>query len=367
MQPALFGNIYNGKTVFITGHTGFKGSWLSLWLLKLGAKVIGYSIGTPTQPSHFDLLKLDINSITGDILNRKALESAIIKSKPDIVFHLAAQPIVKQSYENPVETFETNVMGTVNVLESCRLAEGVKAIVNVTSDKCYRNNEWEQGYKENDPLGGNDPYSASKGCAEIVGNSYRNSFFNLAKYGQTHATLLADARAGNVVGGGDWAKDRIVPDLMRSANKGESTFVRHPKATRPWQHVLEPLSGYLQLGWRLLEGKKEFADNWNFGPEDEAALSVQEIIHISQRYWDQIKYTVDESLQYVHEAKLLKLDSTKARKQLQWKSVWQSEKTFEKTIQWYKEYYSHNSIRSEQDLSDFVTDATAAFLPWTKI
>ncbi|KKS88721.1 MAG: CDP-glucose 4,6-dehydratase [Parcubacteria group bacterium GW2011_GWC1_43_11] len=362
----LFNNIYKGKKVLITGHTGFKGSWLSLWLSKLGARVIGYSMGIPTNPSHFELLHLNIISVFDDILNKERLLKTIETEKPDIVFHLAAQPLVIESYATPAKTLETNIIGTLNVLESCRKTKAVKAIINITSDKCYKNQEWARGYKEDDPMGGYDPYSASKGCAELIAHSYRNSFFNRNEYGNTHNVLLANVRAGNVVGGGDWAKDRLIPDIVKLANVGKCVIVRNPHATRPWQHVLEPLSGYLQLGWKLLEGKKEFSDNWNFGPKDDSSLAVSEIVERTKKHWDAVKYKIEKNASCFHEANFLKLDSTKARTKLKWKNVWDQDKTLEKTINWYKNYYDNKKILSENDLYDYIHDAKLISAGWAK-
>lgn len=360
----LFNDMYRGKSVLVTGHTGFKGSWFSLWLSKLGAEVVGYSKDIPTNPSHIELLSLDIASVTGDILDRKKLQEVIGQYEPEIVFHMAAQPIVRESYRNPLETFETNIIGTANVLEACRQNSCVKAIVNVTSDKCYQNNETGQAYKEVDPMGGYDPYSASKGCAELVANSYRNSFFNLDNYGKNHTVLLADARAGNVIGGGDWAKDRLIPDLVVAASKGEKVIIRSPKSVRPWQHVLEPLSGYLHLGWMLLEGKKEFADDWNFGPDEASVLTVQEVIASTKQHWDKIHHEVETESSGPHEAKLLTLDSTKARQQLNWRPVWKSSTTFAKTARWYKSYYGDGTVLSEDDLISYIEDAKKSGVAW---
>jgi CDP-glucose 4,6-dehydratase len=366
MVDDLFGNIYDGKKVLITGHTGFKGSWLALWLIKLGADVVGYSLEAPSDPSHFNLLKPRLSSVTDDILNKEKLSQTIKLHQPEIVFHLAAQALVRDSYARPVETFETNIMGTINVLESCRQSNSVKAIVNVTSDKCYQNNEWLWGYRENEPMGGHDPYSASKGAAELVANAYRRSFFNPDEYGKSHTTLLADVRTGNVIGGGDWAKDRLIPDIMRAASRGETVPIRSPRAIRPWQHVLEPLSGYLQIGQQLLAGKKEFADNWNFGPTEEATLTVLEVIEQSQKYWDKIKYELKEDKSSPHEASLLKLDSSKARLKLHWQSIWNNQTTFEKTINWYKWYYQDNKILTKKDLDDYIRDAKKVGASWVQ-
>ena len=350
----LFSGIYKNKTVLITGHTGFKGSWLALWLNQMGANVIGYSLKAPTIPNHFDLLNLDMVSIIGDIRDLGMLEEVFLKYKPDIVFHLAAQPLVRLSYKNPIETYETNVMGTLKVFEVCK-KHSVKAIVNITSDKAYKNNEWIWGYRENDQMGGYDPYSSSKGCAELLTSSYRNSYFNLDNYKNTHNTLLASCRAGNVIGGGDWAEDRIVPDIIRAVISGKKVKIRSPKSTRPWQHVLEPLSGYLFVGQKLLEGKKEFADAWNFGPNDENSITVKEVVEYIKQFWDKIDYEInDEAKNNLHEANLLKLDCSKAHTKLGWKAKWNSEITFEKTILWYKNYYEKNSAETVKDLNDYI-------------
>lgn len=253
----LFNSIYKDKNVLITGHTGFKGSWLTLWLSKMGANVIGYSIDTPTSPAHHEMINLNnIISIEGDILDTKKLEKVINEHSPDIIFHLAAQSLVRKSYKEPLKTFETNIMGTLNILEICRKSQNVKAIVNITSDKCYENKDDGKDYTESDPMGGKDPYSASKGGAEIVSNAYRYSFLNPDHYGEKHNILIANARAGNVIGGGDWAEDRLIPDIIRAVSNKKNVMIRNPKAIRPWQHVLESLNGYLLLGQKLLEGKK---------------------------------------------------------------------------------------------------------------
>jgi len=363
-MSSLFGGVYKGKRVFITGHSGFKGSWLSLWLTLLGAKVVGYSLGKPTKPNHFSLLKPRVKSIAGDVLDKKRLLSSIRKARPDIVFHLAAQPIVRRSYLNPVETLETNFMGTVNVLESCRKGSSVGAIVVVTSDKCYQNRELTRGYKETDPLGGDDPYSASKCCAEHVTESYRKSFFNVGTYGKDHSTLLASARAGNVIGGGDWAEDRLIPDIVRAANKGITTIVRNQHAVRPWQHVLEPLSGYLYLGAKLLAHEKEFADAWNFGPSKRSTLSVEEVVKVAKKHWGKIKYKVENPEFKPHETSVLMLDSTKSKNNLGWRGVWESKFAVEKTMHWYREFYENKKVVTRQDLDLYIKDAKQALLPW---
>lgn len=353
----MFSDIYKQKNVLVTGHTGFKGSWLILWLLRLGARVTGYSLEPPTQPNHFELHRLDIRSVIGDIRDEDHLNRAFAEERPDIVFHLAAQPIVRASYADPVGTFTTNVMGTVNVLEAARRTPSVRAIVNVTSDKCYENVEKRTGYKEGDPLGGYDPYSASKGCAEIVTGCWRNSFFK-------PAVIVASARAGNVIGGGDWAADRLVPDIMRAAAAGETVRIRNPRAIRAWQHVLEPLSGYLFLGQRLLEGKAEFAEAWNFGPDAQGNVSVGHIVGEIQRLWPKVTFRVDEDPTRSHEAQVLMLDATKAAGQLHWKPVWDTTRTVEKTVAWYRSYYESGMTESEGHLRDYINDASLKGIEW---
>ena len=360
----LFNGIYNNKTVLVTGHTGFKGSWLCFWLIQMGAKVIGYSLEPPTSPNHFELLNLDMVSVIGDIRDSDKLNAVFAQYQPEIVFHLAAQPLVRLSYKEPVETFETNVIGTLKVFEACRNTKSVRAIVNITSDKCYENKEWVWGYRENDPMGGYDPYSASKGCAELVTSSYRNSFFNVNEYGKSHNVLLASCRAGNVIGGGDWAKDRLMTDIMVAVSEGKKVVIRNPRATRPWQHVLEPLSGYLMLGQKLLEGKKEFAQAWNFGPGEQGAITVKEVVENIKKYWDKIDYEINQDVDQPHEAGLLKLDCSKAYMLLKWRDVWDSDTTFKKTVNWYKNYYEKDKILTEEDLSSYIADAREKGIEW---
>lgn len=349
----MFGTIYRSKKVLLTGHTGFKGSWLVFWLQQLGAEVCGVALPAPTNPSHWNLLNLDIHSEIADIRDFQTLEKIFSQFQPEIVFHLAAQPLVRASYRDPVETWSTNVMGTLNVVEACRKTESVRAVINVTSDKCYENREWERGYREDDAMGGYDPYSASKGCSELLTASYRNSYFNNGDFGRKHQTLLASCRAGNVIGGGDWAEDRLVPDIMRSAAAGKPVEIRNPYATRPWQHVLEPLGGYLLVGQRLLEGKPEFASAWNFGPADDADLSVREVVERIQSHWSQIETRMAPDENAPHEANLLKLDCAKARDQLGWHPVWDAAKTFEKTVNWYREFYESGRLTTKPDLAEY--------------
>ena len=362
----MFGDIYKDRVVLITGHTGFKGSWLSLWLQKLGARVVGYSLEPRTEPSHFKLLNLNLTSIIGDTRDSKMLRETIRFHKPEIVFHLAAQPLVRYSYKNPIETFEVNIMGTINVLEGCRYCESVKAIVNVTSDKCYENKEWFWGYRENDHLGGFDPYSASKCCSEMVGNSYRNSFFSdpHSFSASDHTIHLASARAGNVIGGGDWAEDRIIPDVMRAASKNQTALIRNPDSTRPWQHVLEPLSGYLMLGQKLLEERKECAEAWNFGPADESSVNVEAVVSQMGMEWNHIKYDIKRYADDPHEAGLLRLDCSKAHTRLGWKPVWHLKKTLHQTVMWYKEFYENGRIITSENLNEYIEDAKAKDVEW---
>ena len=354
---SLFNGRYRGRRVLITGHTGFKGSWLALWLNRLDAEVIGFALNPPTKPSHFELLNLDIKSERGDIRDQKALLKTFRKYNPEIVFHLAAQPIVRYSYDNPAETFETNIMGTVNVFEACRKTSSVRAIVNVTSDKVYENKEWDWGYRENDSIGGYDPYSCSKGCSELITSSYRNSFFN-------DRILIASARAGNVIGGGDWAVDRLIPDIMRAVSKEKQVLIRNPQAIRPWQHVLEPLSGYLILGQKLLEGRAGFAESWNFGQSYLDSWRVEEIAKAAKSLWPEIKYTMHRDFKTPHEAGLLKLDCSKAYEKLHWIPLWTTEKSLRKTVNWYKEFYRKKEITSNSDLDEYIAEAKAKKAIW---
>lgn len=361
----LFEGVYKDKKVLLTGHTGFKGSWLALWLQQMGAKVYGYALEN-TEENHLKYLNLTIDQKLGDIRDANTLEAYFTKVQPDIVFHLAAQALVRDSYLDPVETFSSNVMGTLNIYEACRKTPSVKAIVNVTSDKCYENKEWIYGYRENEAMGGYDPYSASKGCAELLTSSYRNSYFNNKDFGTKHQVLMASGRAGNVIGGGDWAKDRLIPDIVKATAKHQEVLIRNPKATRPWQHVLEPLSGYLTLGWKLLKQEVTVAEGWNFGPDLKSNLQVGDIVKLSNKYWDSVKIAFSKNTDEHHEANLLMLDCSKANKLLKWEAVWGIDKTIDKTITWYKEFYLNNSILSQSDLEAYVTDAKAANILWAQ-
>lgn len=349
-EMVVTSNNWQGKRVLLTGHTGFKGSWLAFWLRQMGASVTGYALPAPTQPNHFDLLRLDLLSIIGDLRDAAELREALAAAQPDIVFHLAAQPLVRYSYQHPVETFETNVMGTVNLLEVCRKVGSVRAIVVITTDKCYDNKEWVWGYRENDPLGGHDPYSASKGCAELVAASYRNAFFPLEQYGKSHQTLLATCRAGNVIGGGDWGVDRLIPDIVRATVARETMQIRNPEAIRPWQHVLEPLYGYLLLGQQLLEGNATCAAAWNFGPSDDDAISVRSIVEHAQRLWPEVRYEIAPQAEQPHEALRLKLDCSNARAKLGWKPRWDIATALTQTLAWYREFYERGVIMTDQNL-----------------
>jgi CDP-glucose 4,6-dehydratase len=358
----LFGGIYKDKKVLVTGHTGFKGSWLALWLKQMGADVYGLALEPPSQPNHFDLLKLDIISYIQDICDLLKVKKICETVNPDIIFHLAAQPLVRLSYQDPVYTYMTNVIGTVNILEASRKLTDLKAIVVITSDKCYDNREWHWGYRENEAMGGKDPYSSSKGCSELVTAAYRNSFFG--HHGGK--ALVASARAGNVIGGGDWAADRIVTDVVTAASNSSSLFLRYPGATRPWQFVLEPLSGYLTLGWNLLMGISGFAESWNFGPDTGNNVTVLELVKEAEKSWDKVSFEFDKG-EHPHEAGLLMLDSTKAKILLHWQPVWGFAKTVQKTIGWYKNYYEAKEVTSVSTLSEYIMDAQKKDIPWSRI
>jgi CDP-glucose 4,6-dehydratase len=353
-----FDNIYHNRRVLVTGHTGFKGSWLTLWLQELGASINGVALAPDTHPNHWDLLKLDIQEERIDIRDSAAVAECLDSMKPEIVFHLAAQPLVRRSYQDPLETWSTNVIGTANLLEACRNTPGVQAVLVVTTDKVYENNEWPWGYRETDRLGGHDPYSASKAAAELVAISFRKSFFHVLS-----SPFLATARAGNVIGGGDWSADRLIPDLIRAVQTGNSLEVRSPLATRPWQHVLECLSGYLLLGQKLLEGQSEYADAWNFGPEQDNNRTVSEVLTSIKTFLPQINWYQTSNTQ-PHEANLLYLDSSKAKKQLQWKPVWTLEEGLAATAQWYSTFIENNRILSRQQLIAFVEAASDKGLSW---
>jgi len=355
-----FGTAYGGRRVLVTGHTGFKGSWLSLWLHALGAQVAGLALDPPSEPSHWALLKLPISDHRIDIRDEAAVRRVFAAEKPEIVFHLAAQPLVRRSYREPITTWATNVMGTAHVLEAARHTSDVRAVVVVTTDKCYENREWPWAYRERDRLGGHDPYSASKASAELVAASYRTAFLQ-----QSSAPLLATARGGNVIGGGDWSEDRLIPDLVRSVVAGESLVVRSPRATRPWQHVLDCLSGYLLLGQRLLAGDSTCADAWNFGPDGEGSRTVEQVLGDLARTWPQLRWQVTSSPQ-PHEAGLLQLDIAKAKMLLGWRPVWNLEKAIHHTASWYRLLLEAGAVSSGDELATYVADAADSNLGWAE-
>ena len=335
-------DFWRSKRVFLTGHTGFKGGWLSLWLQAMGAEVHGYALNPPTEPNLFTVAEIGkgmASSRIADIRDADKLREAMQTTRPEIVFHLAAQPLVRYSYAQPVETYAVNVMGTVHLLEAIRATPGVKAVVNVTTDKCYENREWVWGYRENEAMGGFDPYSSSKGCAELVTSAYRQSFLEPA------SIALASARAGNVIGGGDWAADRLIPDFLRAMDAGETLKIRSPQSTRPWQHVLEPLSGYLVLAERLYVDGTGFAEAWNFGPADGDAQPVKWIVERLAEMRRDVNWQCSETPQ-PHEAHYLKLDSSKARSQLNWRPRWRLQTALHKTLEWHEAWRKNEDMRS---------------------
>ena len=393
----MFKNIYKNKKVLITGHTGFKGSWLAIWLKELGAAVIGYSLEPPSEPNNFEATKLQdkITHIHGDIRDLDRMLESFKKYQPEFVFHLAAQPLVRLSYDEPKLTFDTNVGGTVNVFEAVRKTPSVKVLVNITSDKCYENKEWVWGYRENDPMGGFDPYSASKGCAELVFSAYLKSFFSQKNSGDMipnsspptpHFSIIgaASARAGNVIGGGDWGADRLVPDCIRALSCGQKIGIRSPYAVRPWQHVLEPLGGYLQLGAALWQDPQKYSGAWNFGPDDSSHLTVAAMADRLIKYWGsgtwEDIFNPTNSMNSInttnptrapHEAKLLKLNCDKAHAELNWHSILTIDECLQMTAEWYKIFYagsSHKSIYKfcTQQIAEYVERARKRNLIWTQ-
>ena len=332
---------WKGKRVFLTGHTGFKGSWLSLWLCSLGAEVRGYALNPPTSPSLFNEAKIDtiIDSQIADIRDQDTLHESMTGFNPDILIHMAAQPLVRYSYDAPIETYEVNVIGTAKVLEVARSCPNLRAIVNITTDKCYENDGRAEGYKENDPMGGYDPYSSSKGCAELVASSYRRSFL------QDQGIGIASVRAGNVIGGGDWADDRLIPDILRSFEKNKPVVIRNPKATRPWQHVLEPLSGYLILAQNLYKDQKKYAEGWNFGPNEKDVQPVDWILDKMISKWPNSSWELDNNSN-PHEAGFLKLDISKAKSKLGWSPVWELSQTLEKIVSWHQAWLNKEDMQA---------------------
>lgn len=369
----MFGGIYGGRTVLVTGHTGFKGSWLSLWLARLGARVVGYALEPPTSPSLFELVGIEegIVHIHGDVRDLAAMRATIEEHRPSVVFHLAASALVRESYDSPLETFETNVMGTLTLLEALRRSSVPCAVVAVSTDKCYENREWEYAYRETDALGGHDPYSASKGAMEIALAAMRRSYFQATR--SDARVHVASARAGNVIGGGDWSRDRLIPDLVRAIAADEALQIRNPVSVRPWQHVLEPLSGYLALGARLAgDDGNEFASAWNFGPAAQSHISVDELLSLAVAAWGKGHWSVTGSDAARHEATLLRLACDRAHARLAWRPVWEIETAVRRTVSWYRQCLERpgdaSALRAacEADLEEYERDAHALELAWTR-
>jgi CDP-glucose 4,6-dehydratase len=345
---------WKGKKVFITGHTGFKGAWLSTWLKNCGSDVAGFALPPNTQPNLFEVAGVaeGMHSINGDVRDLKKLTKCMVDFSPEVVIHMAAQSLVRRSYKDPVETYSTNVMGTVNLLEAVRKTVSVKVVINVTTDKCYENKEWVWGYREDDPMGGHDPYSNSKGCSELITRSYRNSFFNYPG-----AAQIATVRAGNVIGGGDWADERLIPDILKSFAKKKLAVIRNPSAVRPWQHVLEPLSGYLKLSELLYTHGVEYAGGWNFGPNDSDVKSVSVIVEYLVKRWGGGVGWIHDTSQQPHEAQLLKLDTSKARSNLNWSPKWNLYTSLDRIIEWQKDWLSDGDMKAMtlKQISDYGT------------
>ncbi len=340
-------SFWKGRKVFITGHTGFKGSWLCLWLNRLGANITGYALNPPTNPNLYELCRIGtfVHTTMADIRDNALLTKAMQAAKPELVIHMAAQPLVRDSYKIPVETYAVNVMGTVNLFEAVRATKSVKAVINVTTDKCYENKEWVWGYRENEPMGGYDPYSNSKACSELVTTAYRRSYFNDKEYDK-HGVSVASARAGNVIGGGDWATDRLIPDFIRAILKKEKVLVRNPQAIRPWQHVLEPLSGYLLLAQKLFVEGPRFSGAWNFGPDDSDAKPVSWLMeYLCAKWGNGASYSIDKST-HPHEAHYLKLDCSKAKTELGWHPKWNLDKALDSIIEWTQVYAKHEDVEA---------------------
>lgn len=342
--------IYKGKKIFITGHTGFKGSWLGAVLKHLGAEYSGFALAPNTQPAHYEVFPTCNHSVIGDLADFPLLLQSLQESQPEIVFHFAAQPLVRDSYKNPVYTYQTNVMGTLNLLEAIKNTPSVKAVVIITTDKVYENKEWEYPYRETDELGGYDMYSSSKACTEILTNSYKRSFFSQ----NDRKIYMATARAGNVIGGGDWSTDRLIPDIVRATAGGTPVFIRNPKSIRPWQHVLDCLYGYLLLGEKLLEGNEKFAAAWNFAPHTADTRTVAEVVEFAQKNWNEISVTLGQVPDNYHEAGVLKLDNSRTMSELKWKPVWDTESAIEKTIEWYKAFYINNKILTDIQIAGYL-------------
>jgi CDP-glucose 4,6-dehydratase len=361
MEIRQFSDCYRNRSVLVTGHTGFKGSWLVYWLQTLGANVTGAALDPCMQPNHWDILNLEISDYCVDIRNYDKLRTLVTSSKPEVVFHLAAQPLVRHSYIAPLENWSTNVMGTANLLEASRHCSSIRAIVVITTDKVYTNQKWHWGYRENDRLGGRDPYSASKSACEILVDSYRHSFFN-----NENSPLLASARAGNVIGGGDWAADRLIPDAVRAVVSDQPVEIRSPFAIRPWQHVLDCLAGYLMLGEKLLAGEDSSADAWNFGPEPDCNQSVENVLAMMRKHWPELQWDCSK-VQHPYETMLLYLDSSKARNQLQWRPVWDLERAVAMTMAWYRSFYKEGKTETTHQLDSYVREAYESRRPWATV
>jgi CDP-glucose 4,6-dehydratase len=344
---ALTGDVWPGRRVLVTGHTGFKGGWLSLLLHRLGAEVTGYSLPAPTDPSLFEAAAVagTLQHVQGDVRDARAFEECVRQARPEVVFHLAAQSLVRRSYQDPVETYSTNVMGTVTVLDVVRRVGGVRCTLVATSDKCYENREWPWGYRENEAMGGVDPYSSSKGCAELVTDAYRRSFFKPGEFAR-HGAAIASARAGNVIGGGDWAQDRLLPDMVRAFVRGVPARVRNPDAVRPWQHVLEPVCAYVELAARMWAAAPQFGEAWNFGPQDRDARTVREVVGMAVATWGAEARWEQDPGEHPHEARSLKLDCSKAAHLLGWRPRLDIETAIDWTVSWYKRWHAGDDMRA---------------------
>lgn len=363
----LFKNVYKNRKIFITGNTGFKGSWLTTWLLDLGAEIAGYSLEPPTKPNMFEILSLhdQINYIKGDVRNRKNLENELKNYEPEIVFHLAAQPLVRKSYHEPVLTYETNIMGTINLFEAVKKCKSVDVVINVTSDKCYENKEETNGYKESDTLGGHDPYSSSKACSELITTAYRKSYFEKSSL-DNNKIALASVRAGNVIGGGDWAQDRLIPDCIRSLSNDKIITIRNPQAIRPWQYVLESLSGYLWLASLMWRDPVSYNQAWNFGPKDPVTQDVEEVLKEIIKIWGSGKYQTHKDVK-MPETKILQLNISKAKTGLKWKPVYELREALEKTVKWYWQYYNKEDMNklTSEEIQTYIRTARNQNLEWT--
>jgi len=347
-------NSFAGKKIFVTGHTGFKGVWLMEILEYLGAETYGYSLPASSQPNHYSIIGKKYQETLGDISDLEKLTTAISKFDPDAIIHLAAQSLVRKSYQDPIETYQSNVMGSLMILKASHVAKKLRSILMITTDKVYENLETEHSYHENDRLGGYDMYSSSKACCEILVDSYRRSFYPLSDYGNNHQVLIATARAGNVIGGGDWNQDRLIPDLILSAVKGESVSIRNPKAIRPWQHVLDCIQGYILLTKKMFESDSNISGAWNFSPLKEGNLNVIEIAEHCKSVWSKIQYHIEKQEGAPHEADILMLDSSKAVSLLGWQAKYQAEEAVERTVEWYKKYYQENTVITANQIEEYL-------------